>query len=145
MRLDLRAPLFYLKFPASEEKELIYSFPEDDEMLLCYELNPKESRSIEPDMTRFLGSLIYAGRKLKKDAVNKEPAFSQEVCLPQGVYLFVQQRSDRALNKNEWLEMAIEQHKDCLWERCNPGDLLYVRFLYEDHSYVTQLFRPAGS
>jgi len=63
------------------------------------------------------------------------------VSLPQGVYLFTQQRSEKPLNQSEWLDLAIEQQKDGLWERDNPKAVLYVRFLYEDKAFVTQVFR----
>jgi hypothetical protein len=46
------------------------------------------------------------------------------------------------LEPAEWLDMAIEQQKDGLWERHKPESRLYLRFLFEDGRYVTQLLRP---
>ena len=66
---------------------------------------------------------------------------AQEVTLPQGQYLLVQQRSAQPKSRSEWLEMAIEQQKDGLWERNKLGTLLYVRYLFEDEQFVTQVFR----
>jgi hypothetical protein len=63
------------------------------------------------------------------------------VSLPLGKYLFVQCRAETPLNREEWLDMAIEQQKDGLWERHKLGNLLYVRYLYEDGKFVTQVFR----
>jgi hypothetical protein len=47
------------------------------------------------------------------------------------------------LNREEWLDMALEQQKDGLWERYKPENRLYVRYLFEDGCPVTQLFRPS--
>jgi hypothetical protein len=38
--------------------------------------------------------------------------------------------------------MAIEQQKDGLWEQLRLGNHLYIRYLFEDGSPVTQVFRP---
>ena len=108
MKLELRTPITCTK----------------EEVLLCFQVNPAESRSIEPDREKFLGDLL------------------KEIILPAGKYLFVQCRTAAALGQEEWLDMAIEQQKDGLWERHKPGDLLYIRHLYEDGAFVTQIFRP---
>jgi hypothetical protein len=57
----------------------------------------------------------------------------------------MQKRSNEILNQTDWLDMAIEQQKDGLWERNKLGDLLFVRFLYEDNAVVTQIFRVVVS
>ena len=125
--LDIRAPLLYAKVPEIS--------CENDEFLLCYELNPLQSRSIEPDRGKLLGSLVFTGQKTSADS-------KEEVILPAGNYLFSQCRSSKLLNKDEWLDIAVEQQKDGLWERQKLENLLYVRFLFEDGAYVTQIFRP---
>ena len=124
MRLELRSPIFYTQ-----------GHEDTGEILYCYEINPVQGCSIEPDHKRFLGNLVFAGKKDTGD--NK----GEQVLLPAGLYLFSQHRGDAALNQEEWLDMAIEQQKDGLWERHKPGNLLYVRYLHEDGAFVTQVFR----
>jgi hypothetical protein len=63
-----------------------------------------------------------------------------EVCLPASLYLFTQKR--KILDRGECIYTAIEQQKDGLWERLRLGNRLYIRYLFEDGSAVTQLFRP---
>jgi len=135
IRLDLRAPINYIK--TGKKKPDLHSIaPENGEFFLCYNINPLQSRKIEPEREHLLGSLLFYGEKSKKK-IN-----GQEVSLPQGAYLFMQQRSDQPLSQDQWLDMAIEQQKDGLWERNKLKDLLYVRYLYEDGAFVTQVFRP---
>jgi len=131
MKLDLRAPLFYEKTDALPEKTA-----EKDEFLLCYDLNPSESSSIEPNREQFLGNLIFVGRK----TADSDAPQAETVSLPMGNYLFEQNRN--ALNSEEWLDMAIEQQKDGLWERNKLESTLFIRYLHEDGKFVTQLFRP---
>jgi len=109
--------------------------PESGEFILCIKINTAESSNIEPDPSQFLGNLLYSGQK-----INENPA-QEQVELPQGHYLFTQCRTNTALNKEEWLDLAIEQQKDGLWERNKLKDLLYIRFLYEDGAFVTQIYR----
>lgn len=94
-----------------------------DEEILCFELNSDQSSNIEPDKEQLLKGKI------------------DKTSLPAGQYLFVQRRCEAHLDMDEWLDMAIEQQKDGLWERNKLGTLLYLRFLYEDGAYVTQVFR----
>ncbi|MCL2231040.1 MAG: hypothetical protein FWC01_08075 [Treponema sp.] len=130
MNLNLRAPLFFKKIG-----ELPGEAPENAEFLLCYELDPAEARSIEPDRERLLGALLFVG---EAEAVQ---ATHREISLPAGHYFFSQIRGDHALGRDEWLDMAIENQKDGLWERNKLGNELYVRFLHEDNAFVTQVFR----
>jgi len=104
----------YLQSPLSAGKE---------EEIHCYELNPVHARSIEPDKEQLLGKIV------------------NNASLLAGQYLFAQRRCEAHLGQEEWLDMAIEQQKDGLWERNKLGNLLYVRFLYEDGAFVTQVFR----
>ena len=139
MNLDLRAPLI---FPKTDD--LPSEFRENEEILLCYELNPAQSRSIEPDRELLLGPLVFAGRKTGDFCQSQEGT----VELPAGNYLFTQRRDSHfsTVNADKWLDMAVEQQKDGLWERYKPGNRLFVRLLFEDGSPVTQLFRalPGG-
>jgi hypothetical protein len=138
LRLDLRAPLLYAEAPGLDPFNC--PIPDDlspkgssevGEYLFCFELDSDQAASIEPAADCFLGELIFAGRK---------NGGRGERMLPAGLYLFSQQR--KALCREEIIHMALEQQKDGLWERLKPGNRLYVRFLSEDGSAVTQIFRP---
>ena len=131
MKLDLREPLVYEKTSVQPQ-----NMEKNEEILLCFDLEPAQSRSIEPDSGLLLGSLAFSGRKSGDLDGNQ----GEKVSLPAGNYLFMQQK--QALNSEEWLNLAIEQQKDGLWERFKPEARLYVRFLHEDGGFVTQLFRP---
>ena len=134
MRLDLRAPLYYTEAP--DLKPFVYASGSGlrGEAVFCFELDPAQSRSIEPDREHFLGALVFAARAEEGAAT---------VRIPSGLYLFSQKRE--ALNRGDCIDLAIEQQKDGLWERLKPESLLYLRYLFEDGSPVTQLFRPCGS
>ena len=136
--LDIRAPLSYSK-AAGVSLCGGLNIHENEDFLLCYEINSAQSHSIEPDREQFLGSLVFIGQKTVE-----KPAETQidTLILPAGNYLFNQCRAGQTLNQDEWLDIAIEQQKDSLWERYKPGNLLYVRFLCEDGAFVTQVFRP---
>jgi hypothetical protein len=137
MNLELITPLVYF-----QTENISLDISENDELLLCFELNLNQSRSIEPDIEQFLGPILYMGIKnAKLDFLNVK-----KVLLPAGKYLFVQCRSNEGiLCQEEWLNLAIEQQKDSLWERHKPGNKLYVRHLFEDENFVTQLFRTLES
>ncbi|MCL2211557.1 MAG: hypothetical protein FWB95_06520 [Treponema sp.] len=130
MNMDLRRSLSFMKID-----NLPVITPENNEFLLCFKINSSQSQSIEPDPACFLENLLFMGQKIEDD-----PAHEQ-VELPQGHYLFSQFRADAVLSRDEWLDLAIEQQKDGLWERNKLSDLLYIRFLYEDGAFVTQIFR----
>jgi len=150
MKLELRESIFYANTDINEEN-LCSNFTKYDDIMICYKINPLQSRNIEPEQGEFLSSTVFTGHRVgdnlqenKKNEKNnptkgQKPERTAE--LPQGLYLFVQQRSAKILNRDERLDMAIEQQKDGLWERNKLGNLLYVRYLYEDGEFVTQLFR----
>ena len=129
MYLNLRQPLNYTKI-----KALPSLISENDEFLLCCELNPAQAASIEPEKEKLLGNLLFTA---KMTAVSAEDA----VNLPAGRYIFSQCRRETPLNQEEWLDMAVELQKDGLWERNKLENQLFVRFLYEDGKFVTQIFR----
>jgi len=135
MNLYLRMPLIYEKID-----KMPPIMPENEEFILCFEINSAQSRCIEPFKEKFLGNLIFTGKINQSQDSTSE--FSR-VYLPAGHYLFTQHRGDNVLTRDEWLDLAIELHKDGLWERNKLDDLLYVRFLHEDNIFVTQIFRPA--
>jgi hypothetical protein len=131
LRLDLRAPLLYAEAPGLDPFNCPVS---GDEYLFCFELDTDQAASIEPAADCFLRGLVFSGRK---------NGGRGERLLPAGLYLFTQRR--KALCREEIIDMALEQQKDGLWERLKPGTRLYLRFLSEDSSPVTQLFRPYES
>jgi hypothetical protein len=138
MKLDLRSPLLYAK-TADLSPDLPRNMAEDTEILLCFDLNPSQSRSIEPEPGQLLGQMVFSGQK---SAVLGDFQ-AEEAVLPAGMYLFTQCRGGGSfLSMEEWLNLAVEQQKDGLWERHRPESKLYVRFLFEDGGFVTQLFRP---
>ena len=131
---DLCAPLIYSKIDY-----LPAEIHENEEVLLFYELNPAQSSSIEPAKELFLLKQIYIGKKPQDTGL----ADADRIILPAGKYIFSQRRGDSPLLKQEeWLDMAVEQQKDALWERYKLSNLLYVRHLFEDGMFVIQLFRP---
>ena len=133
MNLDLRAPLVYTEITDTGTDMEAGT----EETLLCFSLDPLQSRSIEPDPELLLGSLVFAGRRTGNLPDPALPAVS----LPAGNYLFVQRRG-AVMSRREWLDMAVEQQKDGLWEMFRPESRIFVRFLHEDGQPVTQLFRP---
>jgi hypothetical protein len=149
IKLDLRAPIVYT--PCQFELKNTGFFPEiseKDEFLFCFELDPVQSLSIEPERDRLLGPLLFSGRKsfsCSETGDSGTLAALDLISLPEGEYLFVQRREIGLYSANsteEWLDLAIEQQKDGLWEMYKPENLLYVRYLFEDGLWVTQLFRP---
>lgn len=155
IRLKLGAPLFYREIPAKLPADSGFApfqyAIRAGELLFCFDLDPAQSRSIEPDPAALLGLLVFAGQ-VEGDAMQDEAPISgqqgypaqhdrsRRLELPAGNYLFAQERD--ALNREECIKMAIEVQKDGLWERLVPADRLYVRYLFEDGRAVTQVFRP---
>jgi hypothetical protein len=165
IRLDLRAPLVFTRAPgivpfpraapeADSAGHVQNRASSGGERLFCFELDPAQARSIEPDRGLLLGALLFAGLA-GKDAAEKDVTENgvaenpdagkaadthDAVTLPAGLYLFAQQREE--LDREACLDMAIEQQKDGLWERHGLEPVLYVRYLFEDGKPVTQIFRP---
>ena len=144
IRLHLRTPLKYTETPGLLPFGCTFSGEDPahfcahfcgqkdgQEVLFCYELDEAQAARIDPEAHCFLGELVFTG---------KGDGTQGNVQLPAGQYLFVQHR--RILDRDECVYLAIEQQKDGLWERNKPGNRLYIRFLFEDDSPVTQLFRP---
>jgi len=116
--LTMLSPLYY----APAEGDPFNYRKEDGEKLYCFQLNENECNNFEPDRETLIGPLV----------------FSQ--VLPGGEYLFAQKRE--ILSKDEIIDMAVEIQAEGLWQRLKPGKTLYLRYLYEDGSAVTQLYRP---
>ena len=152
MRLHLCTSLYYTKTEA-----LPSEIRENEEFIQFYELDPVQSLEFEPDPQLLSGSLVFIGHKpcdLRGDSdvnlpeaspqvhlATKLPVQARTVSLPAGEYLFVQIRGP-LMSKSEWLDVAIEQQKDGLWERYKLKAQLYIRYLFEDGQFVTQVLRP---
>ena len=131
VHLDLRAPLYYTEAP--ELFPFTCIFPENEsgrELLFCFEIESEQAGRIDPAPGGFLGDLVFSGQGDGRQG---------KIVLPAGFYLFSQRR--QALDREESINLAIEQQKDGLWERLSPENSLYIRFLFEDGSPVTQVFR----
>ncbi|GHU72717.1 hypothetical protein FACS189450_11040 [Spirochaetia bacterium] len=134
IRLELRSPLFY----RADSTLVPFQYETGaGEFLFCFDLDPDQSQSIEPESLKLLGPLVFAGRH---GGSQMPMAAARQLELPAGQYLFAQER--RILDQDEFIEMAIEVQKDGLWERLNPAGRLYLRYLFEDGRAVTQVFRP---
>jgi len=145
MKLKLCSSIIYKNSPEQTPDKMSVN----NELIFCYQLSPEQSQSIEPDRGKFIGALVFVGEAamevVSATATHREnplePDQSLDVILPAGYYFFTQSRGERPLNNDEWLNMAIEQQKDGLWERNKLGDLLYIRYLHEDGMFATQAFR----
>ena len=83
MNLALRSPLVYAKAEAMPGE-----ITENEEFLLCFNLDPAQGRSIEPRPELLLGSPIFTGRK----SGDSDGFQAETVSLPEGNYLFTQAR-----------------------------------------------------
>jgi len=131
LRLDLRAPLLYTETPGLNAFGCPPISEAATEFLFCFELDQEQAQSIEPEPDNFLGRLVFSGKNVQDRQGDLE--------LPAGLYLFAQQRG--VIGREECIALAIEQQKDGLWERIKLGNRLFLRYLYEDGSQVTQIFR----
>jgi len=102
------------------------------EKVFCFELDAAEGLAFEPDQNRLLGRLIFGGTAAAGVTAKAE--------IPKGNYLFAQKR--KVLSKEEIIALAVEIQIEGLWQRLKPGEYIYLRYLFEDGSWVTQLFRP---
>jgi hypothetical protein len=138
LRLNLRAPLFYLRDKALDPFGFTALI---GEYLFCFEVNPGQGFRIDPSGETYLGALICGG---KADPVSPgetpRPDPSRRFELPAGTYFFSQARE--LLGREDIINMAMEVQKEGLWERLHPEPRLYLRYLFEDQAPVTQVFRP---
>ena len=136
LHFNLLAPICYV--PLTDADPFDYSDGMGDS-LFCFELDKSQCQSIEPDATTLLGPLVFGG----KAAPEEEGSMSEKsglLELPNGHYLFAQERE--LLCRDAIITMALEIQKEGLWQRLKIGEKLYLRYLFEDGSAVTQLFRP---
>jgi hypothetical protein len=136
--LTLNSPLIYEKI-----EELPSEIQKNGDFLLFFKLDPKECCSILPEKSSLLRSIIFTGSRRHTETASVTE--TEALLMPQGEYIFMQCRDNAALKKEDWLDMAIELQKDGLWERNKLNNELYIRFLFEDGMFVTQIFRPVLS
>ena len=138
IRLDLQNPLFYDPDPALKPFDMPFtSEHKKKEMLFCFEI--EEAASLEFDAKRefFPGTLLACGQ-----ALNGNPLGLTEkslVELPKARYFFAQVRE--LLDREAIIDLIMDIQQEALWQRTIPDKRLYLRFLYEDKSFVTQVFR----
>ena len=129
-RLNLLAPLFY--FPEAAPDPFSYREGDGDK-LYCFEIDETQRLSFEPDAKTLLKKLVSGGNAAGA-------AGGARLELPSGDYLFAQERE--LLGREEIIAAAVEIQAEGLWQRLEPGNRLYLRYLFEDGRAVTQLFRP---
>ena len=134
LRLNLPAPIHYRLLKGSDPFDYR---DENGEMLFCFELDELQRLSFEPDPQTLLGILVFGGKALKDVPEESKTELFE---LPGGNYVFAQKRE--LLNRDEIMTMTVEIQKEVLWQRLKPGERLYLRYLFEDDSVVTQLYRP---
>ena len=114
------------------------------ERVFCFELDAAEGLAFEPDQDKLLCNLVFGGEAVDTGEAgpggDAAAGVQGKAEIPQGKYLFAQKR--RVLGKEEIIAMAVEIQTEGLWQRLKPGENLYLRYLFEDGSWVTQLFRP---
>lgn len=127
--LDLRKILQYTKTGIPP-----FSFPDEaEEVLMLFEIDEKNGKSIEPDTADLLGSPLWVG------VMKKDGSGGASLELPLGKYFFAQVRE--ILDEKGCTELVVEVQKEGLWERKILGNKVYLRYLYEHGSPVTQAFR----
>jgi hypothetical protein len=131
LRLNLVSPLMYARLEEPVPLPVPGEALPEGEGLFCFELNPAQAGSIEPEEADYLGPLVFQG---------SGGSGGPPVELPAGWYYFAQAR--RVLNREEILCLALEVQKEALWERQTPEPRLYLRYLSEDGTAVTQVWRP---
>jgi hypothetical protein len=141
VKLELLAPLFY-----TEDRSLEPFRPPagGEETLFCFGIDGLEGRSIEPAPSAFPGTPLFGGRAVPDagETPGGGPPPVREGCvtLPKGSYLFVQ--TEGVLDRRRFAETAVEMQKDGLWERLEPENRIYLRYLFEDGRTASQIFRP---
>jgi hypothetical protein len=135
LRFNLISPICYI--PISDADPFAYN-AENGETLFCFDLDESQRLSFEPDKSKLFGPLVFSGKAVD-DSSAKAGAEAGFLELPSGHYLFAQKRE--LLCQNDISDMALEIQAEGLWQRLKIGKRLYLRYLFEDGSVVTQLFR----
>jgi len=134
-RFNLLAPLYY----SPEADPDPFSWREGSgEKLYCFEIDESQRLCFEPDAKILLKKLLFGGNAAGPGHAGE--AGEERLELPVGDYLFAQERE--ILDRDEIIAAAVEIQAEGLWQRLEPGNRLYLRYLFEDGRFVTQLFRP---
>jgi len=131
----LLSPLFY--FPEASPDPFSCR-EENGEKLYSFEIDETQRLNIEPDAKTLLKKLISGGNAVRPGRA--AAAGESRLELPAGDYLFAQERE--ILGREQITAAAAEIQAEGLWQRLEPGNRLYLRYLFEDGRPVTQLFRP---
>ena len=134
-RLNLISPVYVMPVdglePFANPAECFDNNNSCVDRIFCFELNEAERLAFEPDQNKLLGKLIFGGVSGPGEL---------KLQIPGGNYLFAQKKE--VLNKDQIADLAVEIQMEALWQRLEPGEKLYLRYLFEDNSWVTQLYRP---
>ena len=129
------APLYFFPEAAPDP----FSYREGDgEKIYCFEIDETQRLNIEPDAKTLLKKLIFGGNAVISG--HAEATDEARLEIPVGKYLFAQE--GEILGRDEIIAAAVEIQAEGLWQRLEPGNRLYLRYLFEDGCEVTQLFRP---
>jgi hypothetical protein len=132
-RLNLVKPLYY--YPIKSDP---FNYKaEDGEMIFCFGIDESAHAEFEPDRKYFPGTLIFAGI-----AGTAGKTAEQAVSLPKGNYMFAQEK--KILNREEITGLAMEIQQELLWQRLEPLQTYFLRYVFEDKNCVTQIFRPCN-
>ncbi|MDR2313378.1 MAG: hypothetical protein LBE02_02465 [Spirochaetaceae bacterium] len=163
-RLFLKSPLYY-------RREKINPFAADtrapwvlEDLLFCFDLDPRQARRIDPEPEQYLGPLDASGRKLSEagqvpcPGIKTPAAEETPLKLVPGPYYGVQFRGfelsgffsgiirnppeQEYFTRADFVETALELQKEGLWERQKLEDRIYLRRLFEDGAPVIQILRP---
>jgi hypothetical protein len=152
-RLNLFQPLRYTRDDSLNPFDgSIEALPEGGwEVVFSLILDSERGQDFEaPPGGRYFAALLNAGKARLIE--NMSPPSSESVPpelgterveLPAGLYFFTQERA--FLEEAEVTTMALELQKEGLWRRLEMENRIYLRYLYEDGSAVTQLFRPISA
>ena len=137
--LNLLSPLKYT--PAEKSDPFNYrETGSGGEEIYCFQLDEAQALSFEPDKNKFPGNLIFSGDAVGELSSAEQSSGGTILELPKGDYLFAQKRE--ILDRDEIVAMAVEIQLEGLWQRRVLGNTFYLRYLFEDGCFVTQLFRP---
>jgi hypothetical protein len=129
-QLTLMSPLPYVEAPGLDP----FARPSGGgERLFCFETGD-QAGGIDAEEDRFLGPLLFSARAGTAGRGEKPRE------LPRGAYLFAQFRE--IPEKSGIIRLAVELHKEGLWQRFVMEPRFFLRYLFEDRREVIQILRP---